>query len=261
MPLGNDDDSGSSQSADIKSGFDATREALLSIEVRRTIALLEAKSEEGLPYEEAKNIWLTQQTKSLKSRYAYLFRATLPWWSVFRTPIGTLNFFIERRRLRRDQNASPERFEELDAILGRAEFSFYLSVAARNYMRQQVDSGAISRWEALSLIRSFGCKITRDGGISPNPIGKLGMFFGLAISLVLITLYLVFAAALGSELGKPCVRQCVVVGASQLMLVTGYFAALLLSLSWWRQRAARKVPSISGDQEPTAVAIHGASAS
>lgn len=260
MPFRNNNDSGSSQSGDIKSAFDATREAFMSIEVRRMIELLEARSQEGLPYEDAKNIWLKQQMNSLKIRYAYLFSAMLPWWSCFRTPIWTLIFFIKRRQLRRDQEVRPEKFEKLDAILGRAEFSHHLSAAARNYMRQQVDSGAISRWTALSLVRSFGCKITRDGGIAPSPVGKFGMFFGSITGLVLAIAFILFATVLGSELSKTCVRQCVVAGASQLMLMTGYFAALSLSLSWGRQRAARMLPWISGEQGHTAIATRGASA-
>jgi hypothetical protein len=248
MQFRNNKDSGSRQIGDIKSAFDATREAFLLIEVRRTIELLEDSSQQGLTYEDAKDIWLKQQKNSLKSRYAYLFGVKLPWWSCFRTPIWTLVFFIKQRQLRRDHEAGHEKYEKLDAILGRAEFSIYLSVAARNYMRQQVDSGAISRWTALSLIRSFGCKIAKDGGIAPNPVGKVGMAFGTASSLVLIAGFILFAAALGSELSKPCVRQCVVVGASQLMLMTGYFAALSLSLSWGRQRAARMLPWIAGER-------------
>lgn len=258
MQFRNNNDSGSSQSGDIKTAFDATREAFLLIEIRRTMELLEASSEQGLSFEDAKKIWLKQQMNSLKIRYAYLVSATLPWWSCFRTPIWTLIFFIKRRQLRRDQEASPEKFDKLDVILGRAEFSYHLSAAARNYMRQQVDSGAISRWTALSLVRSFGCNITKDGGIAPNPVGKFGMFFGSTSSLVLIAAFILFATALGSELSKPCVRKCVVAGASQLMLMTGYFAALSLSLSWGRQRAAKMLPWISGEQGHAANATRGA---
>lgn len=248
MQFRNNDDSSSNQIGDIKSASDATREAFASIEVRRLVDLLEDCVQQGLPFEGAKHRWSTLQMNSLKSRYAYLFSVKLPWWSCFRTPIWTLIFFIKRRQLRSDQEAGPEKIGKLDVILGRAEFSFHLSVAARNYMRQQIDSGAISRWTALSLIRSFGCKISKDGGITPSPAGKFGMIFGTASSFVLIFGFILFAMALGNEFSKPCVRPCVVAGVGQLMLMTGYFAALSLSLSWGRQRAAKMLPWIAGGQ-------------
>lgn len=251
MPFRNSNDRGSSQNSDIQSAFDATREAFMSIEVRRLLELLEDSAQQGLSLEDAKHRWSKQQTNSLKNRYAHLFSVKLPWWRYFRVPIWALIFLIKRRQLKRDQEAGPEEFEKLDALLGRAEFSHHLSAAARSYLRQQVDIGAISQWTALSLVRSVGCRITKDGGIAPRPVGKFGMTFGSASSLVSITAFILFSAALGSEFSEPCVRQCVVAGVGQLMLMTGYLAALSLSLSWGRQRAAKMLlwilPSGSSD--------------
>jgi hypothetical protein len=244
----NSDEGESSQNGDIKSAFDATREVLLSIEIRRTIELLDVSWHQGLGFEEAKALWLTRQLDSLKGRYAYLFSARLPWWSYIRNPIWTLNFLVKRKKFRGEQGVNPEELEKLDVILGRAEFSAPLSPAARNFMRQQIDNGEFSRWTALSMVRSFGCKISKDGGIAPSPVGKFGMIFGATSSLVLTTAFFIFAYALCRELGEPCVRPCVVAGASQLLVLAGYFAALSLSLSWGRQRAARILPRISGEQ-------------
>lgn len=248
MQFSNSNDGESSQNGDIKSAFDATREVLLSIEVRRMIELLDASWQQGLGFEDAKELWLTKQRNSLQSRKAHLFSARLPWWSYFRTPIWSLTFLIRRKMCMRNQGVGPEEMEKLDVILGRAEFSAHLSPAARNYMRQQIDNGEFSRWTALSMVRSFGCKISKDGGIDPSPVGRFGMIFGSTSSLVLTIAFGIFAYALGRELREPCVRLCVVAGASQLLVLVGYFAALSLSLSWGRQRAARMLPRISGEQ-------------
>ena len=248
MQFNKKNDGDSSQNGDVKSAFDATREVLLSIEVSRMIEQLEASSQQGLGIEDAKALWLKKQMNSIKSRYAYIFSTRLPWWSYFRTPIWTLIFVIKRRKFMGDQSVGPEELEKLDVILGRAEFSAHLSPAARNYMRQQIDNGEFSRWTTLSMVRSFGCKISKDGGIVPSPVGKFGMIFGSTSSLVLTIAFGIFAYALGRELREPCVRLCVVAGASQLLVLVGYFAALSLSLSWGRQRAARKLPRVSGEQ-------------
>jgi hypothetical protein len=169
----------------------------------------------------------------------------LPWWSYIRNPIWTFTFLIKRKKFMRDQGVSPEELERLDAMLGRAEFSVHLCPAARNYMRQQIDNGELSRWTALSIVRSFGCKISKDGGIAPSPVGKFGMIFGSTSSLVLTIAFCIFAYALGRELREPCVRLCVVAGATQLLVLAGYFAALSLSLSWGRRRVARILPRIN----------------
>lgn len=248
MQLSNRDDGESAQNGDIKSAFDGTREVLLSIEVRRMIELLDASWQQGLGFEDAKELWLKRQLDSLKGRYAYLFSARLPWWSYIRNPIWTLNFLVKRRNFREEQGVNPEELEKLDVIFGRAEFSANLCPAARNYMRQQIDNGEFSRWTALSMVRSFGCKISKDGGIAPRPIGNFGMIFGSTSSLALTIAFSIFAYALGRELSGPCVRLCVVAGASQLLMLAGYLAALSLSLSWGRQRAARILPRVSGEQ-------------
>lgn len=246
MQFNKKNDGDSSKNGDIKSAFDATREVFLSIEVRRMIELLDASWQQGLGFEDAKELWLTRQLNSLQRRYAYLFSARLPWWSYIRNPIWTLAFLIERKKFMGEQGVSPEELEKLDVILGRAEFSAYLSPAARNCMRQQIDNGEFSRWTAFSMIRSFGCKISKDGSIAPSPVGKFGMILGSTSSIMLTIAFCISAYALGHELRGPCVRLCVVAGASQLLFLAAYFTALSLSLSWGRQRAVKMLSRIYG---------------
>ncbi len=246
MQSSNSSDSESIGNGDVKSAFDTAREAFLSIEVNWMIEQLEVSAELGLGLEDAKELWFSRQLISLKRRYTYLLNARLPWWSVLRNPLWTLAFLLKRKKLLRDQSFSPDELDKLDATLGRAEFSADLSLAARNYLRQQIDNGELSRWTALSMVRSYGCKVSKDGGISPNPIGKFGMIFGSVSGLVLTIGCCVFVYLLSREMNEPCARLCVVEGASQMVGLFGYLAALSLSLSCGRQRAARLVPRVCG---------------
>lgn len=249
MQFNDKNDEKLSHNSDWKSAFDATREVLLSLEVRRLIESMDASLKSGHGFVDSKKVWLASQLRSLNHRRRHLVSARLPWWSYIRNTFWVLGFLIKRKSFTANIDPNPEEFEKMDLMLGRAEFSARLSPAARNYLRQKIDNGELSRWTALSIIRSFGCEISKDGEISPKLVGKFALTIGLACSLALTIVFSTFAYVLGSELREPCVRGCIAAAAGQVAFLTGFLAAWSLALSLGRQRAATLLLKILANKD------------
>lgn len=208
--------------------------------VGRLTSHLESNSKGGRSLDDTLNTWHCWQIDSLLRQFAYVIDAEFSWWMYFRNPIWTCIFNLKRRQLLNEsRDVRAENLELLDYYLGRAEFVFSLSSASRNFMRRQIADGALSPWRAMSLTRSFGCKISKSGSISPAPIGRIGAAIGKTAALSMIATLLLVVVALSSELSGPCVRVCVVSGSMQMIASTAYFAVLALSLSSGRNRDAR----------------------
>ena len=240
----NKNDSSSDLNGRIQSAFEATRESLLAVDLRRLEEFLRKGAHSGHSLEEIEQQWSKHLPTSLKARYSYLWSVNLPWWCFLRTPISTSRFLMMRRRVKADFMGDPAKLEELDVLLGRAEFSVQLSAAWRNYLRQKIDSGSISRWAALSMVRSFGCKVSKQGDISPNPIGPAGYFFGITVLVLLVLVIGLFAFTAINELFRPCLRGCVMIGSIQIIVWATYIAAVVDSLSQGRMRAVRVLQSL-----------------
>lgn len=206
----------------------------------RLTSHMEKNARDGCTWDNTLKTWHQWRMDMLLKQYVHVFDAQFPWWSYFRNPIWICIFNFKRRQFQKSlETIDAENLEKLDYYLGRAEFVFSLSVASRNFMRHQIAKGVLSRWSVYSLMRSFGCKITKEGSVSPSPIGLCGLVLGTTTALLMMTLFLLVALALGSELSQPCVRQCVVTGATQMMMVTPYLTMVAVSVSWGRRRAAR----------------------
>jgi hypothetical protein len=243
----NSDSSSSEQSERIRSAFDGTRESLLTLEVLRLEALLGRYADDGYSLEEAERRWKKQQAKSLKVRYARLLAAKLPWWSVLRTPLWTSVFLLARLWLRNRDDVTPKAFLRLDQLLGRAEFSVQLSESSRSYLRQKIDDGSISRWEALSTVRSFGSKVSRSGDISPNPGGRTGYVIACLLSAVFGFFAILFASTAMGEVLKSCPRGCIVVGSVQVAIWAIFCAAFGYSFSHGRSKKVQVLRKLLSD--------------
>lgn len=208
--------------------------------VWRLASLLDSNLTGGRSLDETKNTWNRWQIDSLIRQYSHVFDANLPWWMYFRNPWWTCVFNLKRRQfLKAPGDVRVETLRLLDYYLGRAEFGGALSVNAKNLMRRKIADRTLSSWRAMSLLRSFGCKTSKTGDISPAPIGKIGLAIGQTTALSMIATLLLVISVLAGELSGTCVRACVVAGSIQLMTATTYFAMLALSVSSGRNRDAK----------------------
>ncbi len=222
----------------------ATKASLVIADLTRLNTLLEMSEKRGDSKVDAFAEWSRVQGNLIAARYQQILEAQLPWWCYLRNPLWATVFSIARRRFQvRPIDDQTRHVEKLDFMLGRAQFAHPLSREARDSIRRCVTMGVVSPWTALSLGRSFGCYIPKDGGLAPSPPAKVGLLVGSAACCVLIVGFIAVACALAVEADKPCVRQCVIVGASQLMVVLAYLAAATWSMSWGRNRAARLLAS------------------
>jgi hypothetical protein len=240
----NKNDSSSDLNESIQSAFEATRESLLAIDLKRLEEFLGKGAQSGHSLEEIEQQWSKHLPRSLSARYSYIWSVKLPWWCFLRTPISTSRFLMMRRRAKADFMGDPAKLEELDGLLARAEFSVQLSAAWRNYLRQKIDNRSISRWAALTTVRSFGCKVSKEGEISPNPIGPTGYIFGITAIVILVLVIGLFAFTAISEFFRPCLRVCVLIGSIQIIVWATYIAAVVHSLSQGRRRAVRVLQSL-----------------
>lgn len=229
---------------DEKASLVAAKASLFLADLTRLNTLLEASEERGDSMADAFAVWNRVKGNLFVARCQYVLGARLPFWCYVRNPLWTTVFCLARRRFQdRSIDDQTRYIEKLDFMLGRAQFAHPLSPDARAAIRRRVASGAVSHWTALSLGRSFGRYIPKDGGLAPSPPAKAGLAAGSAAVCVLVVGFIVVAGALVTELGKPCVKQCVIAGASQLMVVITYLIVAAWSMSWGRNRAARLLSS------------------
>lgn len=247
MSAQNIDEPGASRSTDVAQAFDAMRGALFSEEIKRLVEILAEGANRGSSLEEAEQRWRNLQKRSLEARVEAICKVSLPWWSLIRTPFWTCCFLHQRRRMRTKSDVDLQCVERFDASLARAEFAFALSAASRNYLRQKIDAGAITRWRAQSIVRSPGCMLSKQGDVLPNPIGLQGNLFGVGIAAALICVVALFATAVGLEMLKPCPSGCVVLGATQMVLSAGYLACVAHSLSIGRRHSAQRLKQLLSD--------------
>lgn len=247
---------GQHQIEDANVSQDLTRAAQFLSTVGRLTSHLESNSKGGRSLDDTLNTWHRWQIDSMWRQFSDVIDAEFSWWMYFRNPIWTCIFNLKRRQLLNEPGeVRSENLERLDYCLGRAEFVFSLSSASRNFMRKQIADGVLSPWRAMSLMRSFGCKISKSGAISPAPIGRIGVAIGMTTALSMIaTLILVVVALLG-ELSSPCVRVCVVSGSIQMIASTAYFAVLALSLTNGRNRDARLLSMLQRPSNQHSAAI------
>lgn len=195
--------------------------------------------------------WYQWQNDSLVRRYEYVFDARLLWWNYVLNPLWAVIFTLKRRLVVKKGPARvrKEEWELLDYYLGRAEFVFSLSATSRDFIRGKIGDGAISRWQAFIIMRSFGCNISKSGSISASPIGVVGLTVGKAVTSVFVILFMLVVWALTAELQGSCVRPCVVFGSFELMFVSICLTMLSRSLSTGRNRGALTLAGLQRSQD------------
>lgn len=222
-----------------ESSQDQARAAQVVSGIARLTSLLDSNFAAGRSLEETLGSWSEWQVDAVCRRYAHVLNARLSWWNYIFNPFWSVLFVLKRRGVFNTPASVPqEGLELLDYHLGRAEFVFSLSAGSRAFLRNEVLIGSISPRQAMTLVRSMGCRISPSGDISPAPIGQVGLGIGMIFGSVFSAFIFLFLGTIATELYEPCVRGCVVYGSIQLMVFSIYFAALAFYLSSGRNKSA-----------------------
>ncbi len=218
--------------------------------VVRLTSFLDSCLANGVSRDDALRTWCQWERNSLVRRYGFLVYAQLAWWHYVLNPVWAFLFTLKRRlAVKNPARVQKEEWELLDYYLGRAEFVFSLSANSREFMRRKISDGVISRRQAMAIMRSFGCSISKSGSISASPIGVVGLIVGKVVMSVFVIMFMLLVGELMAELQGSCVRLCVVVGSIQLMIVSIYFTSVALALSTGRNRVALKLDGLLSSQE------------
>lgn len=216
-----------------------------------TVASLSSHLEQGAKSQTSLEIamehWYQWQAENLSRQYNHVLKASLAWWLFFRNPVRCFIFHTRRRKvLQKPGFGSSTELDELEVLLGRAEFMYPLSSDTRKRLRQKIEKGEISRWRAFSLLRSSGCRITDEGLLLPSPVGRGWLAAGTVSSVIFGVAILFFITGLANELGAPC-RPCVLLFGSQVLLLATFLLIASLSLSWGKEKNARLLDALRVD--------------
>lgn len=224
----------------ISAHYEAAGRASAQIGLVQLTALLDECERRGLSFVEAKARWVEEQRKSVVSKRSMLLGYQLSPWLYLRNPAWALVFEITRAfaRLKPPGELGIQR---LDGMLGRAQFSHRLSKSSRHFLREKIRDGHLTQSEALSIVRTIGCKITKSGDIYPNPIGKTGLVVGETACVLLITIFTVLGVFLGSQFWADPPSESKTHEILFMMWTSVMCTVLAFSLSWERQRMATRV--------------------
>lgn len=180
-----------------------------------------------------------------RHRYAHIWNTKLPWWCAIRSPISTTLFVLRRKGISPTAVAL-EDLERLDLLLARAEFSVPLAPAYRTHLRNVVSTRKLTHWQAVSMVRSLGCRISKLGEVAPNPIDARSLAIGTLALIGVGFLCAIFGSVAIAEIFRTCVRGCVLLGSIQITVILAYTFAVVHSLTFERRSSARRVESVFG---------------
>lgn len=224
----------------ISAHYEAAGRASAQIGLVQLTALLDECERRGLSFVEAKARWVEEQRKSVVSKRSMLLGYQLSPWLYLRNPAWALVFEITRA-FARLKTPGELGIQRLDGMLGRAQFSHRLSKSSMHFLRENIRDGHLTQSEALSIVRTIGCKISKSGDICPNPIGKTGLVVGETVCVLLVTIFIFLSFFLGSQLGAESLSESKTQELLFMMWTSVMCAVLTLSLSWERQRMATRV--------------------
>lgn len=223
----------------------ADSEARVHVELAALTSFLEAKAISGADYGEIREQLEEKRKASLERRLDELRGVSLPAWLYVRNPVwGT--WFQLRRWISSMQEPSWDLVHKLDRWLGRAQFSRGLSSHAREQLRRLIRNQDVSRWEALSLVRSTGCTLRKDGRLEVNTIGPTGLMVGSVACCFLGGLFLLTVQHIGVQLVNDCPSLCVVQGLVIISHWMAMFFVLCFSVTWGRHRSAKRLHEFLG---------------
>ena len=217
--------------------------------VERLAVFLELGASEGRTLNETIDAWDRAEAAQLRKQHGHALAIQLPWWNYLRNPVWAIAFAVQQHRLVRAGVQDAASLKKLDYLLGRAEFMLELSWYAEQGLREQIASGALTRWRAFSLVLSGAFSMTSEGDVRPRGIGKLGLALGTTLALQMGVAFVAFAVVMAVALATPCAQECIAIGASQLMVVTAVLGYNAWSFSWGRQRKATHLTQIFGESE------------
>lgn len=217
--------------------------------VESLAALLEVSAAEEKTQDEAVDAWERSEEIRLLKRYSPALAIHLPWWNYVRNPVWLIAFTVHRQRLIRARSHDVGSLQHLDYLLGRAEFMLPLSWYAKQSLREQIASGALSRWRAFSLVLSGAFSMTSAGDVHPRGVGKWELGLGTILVLQMVLAFVALAVVAAVALAKPCAQDCLGIGALHLMMVSAVLGFNAWSFSWGRQQKARQLTQIFGHSE------------
>ena len=217
-------------------------EAQTALGLARLNSQLQVDQENGLSLDES---LAKRKVGEIQARRKELFGIALPWWLYVRNPYWVVRFEVQRIRSRRASTSmGTTELDALDGLLARAEFIRPLPSPTLEDLREKIRSKALTRWHAVSLLNSYGCSTTAGGAVVPASVGKTGLITGGSMAALLAAMFVLVAASAIKELTSLCTRPCILIGASEAMvLIAGAFLTTK-SLTWGRAHKARQLVEI-----------------
>jgi hypothetical protein len=218
-------------------------EAQTALGLARLNSQLEVDLENGLSFDESLAKWRVGE--KIRVHRKQLFEVALPWWLYVRNPYWVARFEVRRTRSRRaSASTSITELDALDGLLARAEFIRALPSTALGDLREKIRSKTLTQWHAVSLLNSYGCNITAEGALVPARVGKPGLVTGGSLAALLAAMFVLVAASAIEELASSCTRSCILIGASQAMILIAGAFLTTRSLTWGRAHKARQFAKI-----------------
>lgn len=206
----------------------------------RLHAQFEIDRENGLSRDES--LAKRKAVQRIEALRKELIGITLPWWLYMRNPYWVGRFEVQRIRLRRASTSmGTTDLDALDGLLARAEFIRPLPSPTLEDLRERIRSKALTRWRAISILNSYGCRATADGAVTPACVGKTGLITGGSLAALLAAMFVMVAASAIQELANLCARPCVLIGVSEVMVLIAGALLTTRSLTWGRAHKARQL--------------------
>ena len=217
----------------------STAEAQTVLSLARLHSQFEVDQENGLSRDESLAKWKVGE--KIRAHRKQLFEVALPWWLYVRNPYWVVRFEVQRTRSRRASTSTgTTELDALDMLLARAEFVRALPSPTLEDVRDKIRSKTVTQWHAVSLLNSYGCNTAADVAMVPAPIGKTRLIGGGLLASLFAAMFFLITVSAVEELISSCARPCVLIGASEAMvLIVGAFL-ITRSLTWGRAQKARQ---------------------
>lgn len=212
---------------------DAADKAGFQVDLARLSAALTAAAARGAsPKEIIDDISLQRRTR-LHSAFEKCRQATLSWWHYLRNPLWAFAYTLLCSRLLQQPPSWPA-VRQMERAWSRAMYGRHLSMEAILRLQLAHQTGVVSKWQALTLIRAMCSRVTSEGHWRVQPIGRLGLWIGSAFLVPLLAAASLLVAEVFRQFELNCGPTCDAIGAALGVIFLGYWIALIASASWGR---------------------------
>lgn len=232
-------DSNNEESDAIEPSRGASAEAGFEIDMARLAATMRASRERGVSLQTTIDEVESRRRATLQMAFEGHRRGSLQWWHYWRNPHWAIAYTLLRsQQLRKEANW--EAVRKMDRWRCRAMYGRFLSNDMIERLRIAHQTGALSEWRALSMLRAMCCRVSKEGHLRIEPVGRLGLWMGSLILAPMISLLILLCAEVMSSLLDHCWQGCEVWGAFSAMGFVGFWIALVSSSTWGRRKTHRE---------------------